>query len=202
MSKRNKPNRLVVPFMILLGAAAGTLGLALYVKMTPADRIRTEEPAPQIPEPKTVPVPAGQSVMIPVPKREGEKLKFDTASFTIPDGSDPRIEAVNEFLRRSPVGPEGAKLRQITIEEGEARLDFSPEIEAGQGSFDEATLIQGLRAVLGQFPEIQRFRLFTGGREIKEMGHFELGDPFDVLPVNRWRDPESSDAAPPPSMPR
>jgi hypothetical protein len=188
--------------MVLLVAAAGTVGLALYVKMTPADRVRPIE-RPAEPPPSMEPPPAkGVQVLIPTAEMADGTLRFGQRAFTIPDGSDPQVEAVNEFLRESRVLPDGAKLLRIDLEDGEAALHFTKEIEGGQGSFDEATLIQGLRAVLGQFPTVQRFRLFSENGELRELGHFELGDPIHTLPVSRWNEPEGSDETPPPSMPR
>lgn len=202
MSKRRKGNRLAVPLMILLGATAGAVGLALYVKMTPADRGRPAEPVVKKPTPTPEP-PAGIKVLIPVARMSDDgAISFTESDFTTPAGSDARVAAVNEFLRASQVAPAEAKLLQIDVRDGEADLQFSKELESGSGSFDEAVFIQGLRAVLGQFGEIRRFRLFADGQELHELGHFELGDPIDTLPVNRWNDPLGSDAAPPPSMPR
>jgi hypothetical protein len=192
---------------LLMIAAAGTVALALYVKMTPANRV-----LPSGPEMSVKGMPAEPStplvhVQIPVVQYETDKLGFDRRDFTVEIGGDPKVEAVNEYLRSSKVAPEGSQLMSIDLEDSIANLHFSEGFDSGGGSMDEAALIYGIRAVLGQFDEIQQFRIFVEGKQIEALGHFEFGDLISTIPLSRWNDPasepgETTGETPPPSMPR
>lgn len=184
-------------------AAAGTVALGLYVKLTPANHV------PRIaitPPKKTTPKieEKGVEVLIPVPSGTLENQSFSRKSFTVAPGIDARVGAVNEFLKESGGLPSSVSLLSVNVRDGLAELSFSEGFDSGTGSMDEATLINGLKAVLGQFPEIYKFVIYSGGKQIEELGHFELLDPIETTPVSRWNEPpsESLGEEPPPSMPR
>lgn len=182
-------------------AAAGTVAVALYVKMTPADRVRPVEPPPVTG--KKIEEPAPVAVQIPKPSYPEGVLAFESEPFSVPSGEDVRIGAVNEFLKRSGLVESSVRLMNLNEQEGVAELHFSQGFDQGQGSADEATLIQGICAVLGQFPEITEVRFFVEGTQLEAMGHFEIGDRLPTIPPDRWRDPvQSESGSPPPSMPR
>ena len=185
-------------------AAAGTVALALYVQLTPgASRIRPMDDAQKgMPEAS---VSQSNNVLIPVPKFEEGKLHFQSRSLPLSSDSDRKLEAVSEFLKESNlIGT--ARLMSIDVQDGVASLHFTEGFDEGMSSTDEATLLYGLRAVLGQFEDVKSLRIFVEGRQIEELGHFEIVDPVPTIPVNRWTNPgdpsESSEQTPPPSMPR
>lgn len=201
MPKRKTSHRFPVALALLLAAAAGTVAIALYVKMTPADRVR---PVEKIDPPAAIqkPEPAIR-VSIPVPTYPEGNLSFDSSSFEVPAGEDPRVEAVNEFLRRTGLVEGSVRLMSLSEQDGLAELSFSQGFDQGQGSADEATLINGICAVLGQFPEIRELRFYVEGVQLEAMGHFEIGDRVATIPPDRWRDPVQGELeSPPPSMPR
>lgn len=185
-------------------AAAGTVALALYVQLTPgASRIRPLDDGQKgIPN---VSVPQSNNVLIPVADFEEGKLHFRSRSFPLGSRADRKQEAVSEFLKGSNLVP-NSRLMSIDVIDGVASLHFSEGFEEGLSSTDEATLLYGLRAVLGQFEDVNGLRIFVDGRKLEEMGHFEIGDSVPTIPVNRWTNPgdpsESSEQTPPPSMPR
>lgn len=203
MPKRKRSNRFPALLAILMVAAAGTVALGLYVKLTPANHV------PRIaitPPKKTTPKieEKGVEVLIPVPSGTLENQSFSRKSFTVAPGIDARVGAVNEFLKESGGLPSSVSLLSVNVRDGLAELSFSEGFDSGTGSMDEATLINGLKAVLGQFPEISKFVIYSGGKQIEELGHFELLDPIETTPVSRWNEPpsESLGEEPPPSMPR
>jgi hypothetical protein len=185
-------------------AAAGTVALALYVQLTPgASRIRPIDDGQ-----KGIPGPSltqSNNVLIPVAKFEEGKLHFQSRSFPLDSGADRKLEAVKEFLRDSGLLP-NVRLMSVDVQDGVAGLHFSEGLDSGMSSTDEATLIYGLRAVLGQFEDVQGVRIFEEGQQLEELGHFEIGDSVPTIPVNRWTNPgepsESSEQTPPPSLPR
>lgn len=201
MPKTKTANRFPVALLLLVLAAAGTMAVALFVKMTPADRVRpVEKEAPPVAKNET---PERISVKIPKPTFPDGNLVFESESALVQAGDDARIEAVNEFLKRSGLAEGSVRLMSMNLEDGLAELHFSQGFDQGQGSADEATLIQGICAVLGQFSEIQELRFFVEGTQLTELGHFEIGDKIATIPVERWRDPVQAESeSPPPSMPR
>src|SRR5687768_13433373 len=155
---KSRRNRLTAALMLLMVAAAGTVALALYVQLTPgASRIR-----PLDPEVKGMPeVSAAQNlrtVLIPVANFEDGKLHFSSRSFRLDSDGDRKVEAVNEFLRGSDLLAPGVRLMSINVEQGVAGLQFTEGFDSGTSSTDEATLVYGLRAVLGQFEDVHSFR--------------------------------------------
>lgn len=201
MPKTKTPNRFPAALALLMIAAAGTVAVALYVKMTPADRVRPAEPPPIAA--KKIEEPAAVSVQIPKPTYPDGVLSFESEHFSVMGGEDPRIAAVNEFLKRSGLVEGSVRLMSLNEQEGVAELHFSQGFDQGQGSADEATLIQGICAVLGQFPELTEVRFFVEGTQLESMGHFEIGDRLPTIPPDRWRDPvQTEPESPPPSMPR
>lgn len=202
MPKTKTANRFPVAMALLMVAAAGVVAIGLYVKMTPADRVRPIETVAPPAATKT-PEPALVSVQIPMPTYPEGTLVFESAEFSVPAGQDPRIEAVNEFLKRSGIVEGTVSLMTLNLRDGLAELHFSQGFDQGQGSADEATLIQGVCAVLGQFPEVSELRFFVEGSQLQELGHFEIGDRIATIPPSRWGDPVQAESeSPPPSMPR
>lgn len=202
---RRSRNRLTVALTLLMIAAAGTVALALYVQFTPgASRIR-----PMDDSQKGMPaVGASQNspnVLIPVANFEEGKLHFQSRNLPLDSSADRKVEAVNEFLKGSNLAP-NVRVMSIDVTDGVAGLHFSKGFDSGLSSTDEATLLYGLRAVMGQFEEVRSFRIFVDGQQLEELGHFEIGDTVPTIPVNRWTNPgepgESSGQEPPPSMPR
>lgn len=207
-TRRRKSNRIALALMLLLGAAAGTVALALYVKMTPADRVLPSGPETNV---KGIPIestPKQVLVKVPIVGYAGDRLTFTAQDVEIPSETDPKVEAVNQFLRGAKFEESGARLMSVDVDDdGVANLHFSAGFDSGQGSMDEAALIYGLRAVLGQFEDVRSVRFFVEGRQIQELGHIEVGESAPVIPVSRWGDPldapsESTSETPPPSMPR
>src|SRR6185436_16789806 len=185
---KQRRNRLTAALTLLMIAAAGTVALALYVQLTPgASRIRPPDNdlkgMPEVSSAQNL-----QNVLIPVARFEEGKLHFQSRSFRIDSGADRKVEAVNEFLKGSNLLPQGVRLMSIDVEQGVAGLHFTEGFDSGTGSTDEATLVYGLRAVLGQFEDVHSIRVFVDGRQIEELGHVEFGDSTPTIPVNRWGD--------------
>ena len=131
------------------------------------------------------------------------KPSFSSRDYSVSDGADPMLDAVKELLRELKITDPGVRVMSLDVVEGVANLHFSEGFTGGEGSMDEATLLYGLRAVLGQFRGVTQLRLFEEGKQVTELGHIEFGDTLDTIPVNRWGDPGgTTDEASPPSMPR
>lgn len=173
-------------------------GLAAYVKFTPADKVTPQE-APHVlrkgPDVDITEHPIESSrgkVLVFTPRYEGETLKLDSVETPVPAGEDPRVFAVNAFLQASKIVERTARLLSVDVKDGEATLSFNEAFAGGYGTDDEHTLIDGLRASLGQFEEIQKLRLTIEGKPIESLGSVELTDGLDVT-----RPSKSESASPP-----
>lgn len=201
--KKSRPSTLTLLMLLLLGAA-GVVALATYIKLAPADKVRPGEHRNSGgngsgPNMDVHAFPADGQLYVPMPTLENGVLKFFRSAASPPAGEDARIWIVNRFLEDSHVIDPSARLLSIDVEAGIARLHFSDEFDQTQGSFDEAALIGGIRACLGQFPEIERLEFFVGGKPLDELGHFELGEPVEVIRPSDWDRHATPREGPPPS---
>lgn len=171
-----------------LVAALAVGALAVYIKSSGADTVPEDQrrPEPAVSKPAEVKndVPKNidrteRDILAMRPHNENGRVTFESRTLAVPQGQDPVVFAVNTFLADSGLG-NGAKLEKAEVTAGEASLYFTPEFVQGQGSTDEQTLIEGLRMVVGQFPDIQTIRLFADGKPVEESGHFEFESPLTV----------------------
>jgi hypothetical protein len=200
--KRNKsgPSTLTV-LLILAAAALGVVGLATYVKLAPADRVADSERRGSAkgaggPE---VQVDRRTSLSMPKPVFDEGGLRFESEPITVPAGEDARIYVVNRFLDSFEVPNSGIRLLSINVLDGLATLSFTEEFLSGRGSLDEAALVEGIRACLGQFPEIERIEIYADGQKVEELGHIELIEPAPVIRPSEWLSPSKPSEGTPPS---
>lgn len=121
------------------------------------------------------------SVVLFAPKYEGYDLKFETRNATVPSGQDPRVFAVNEYLKASNVAPADSQLLSITIEGSTATLDFNSAFNQTYGTDDERTLLNGILRTLGQFPQIEKALFTINGKPFETMGNIDLTEPQPVI---------------------
>lgn len=183
-SKKQTNRRGLLAFGMV--AVLGVAALAAYVKYAPANKLHPEEK-------KDAPVVSSQTQKtIKVPKPEygrDEKLRFDLKESSVPAGADARVEAAQQFLTTSGVVNDSAKVESIEIDHGVAKLQLSSGSEFSFGSQDESTFLLGLRATLGQFPEVDAVELYINGQKINELGHIELELPMPVIRPANWHAP-------------
>lgn len=196
MSKNKRPNRRTprtpAVFLVMFLAAAVVAGLAAYVKLTPADTVpeglsRRNEASQRGNKPAASNREGDQSsVWVPVPVFNDQVLGFEESEVSVPAGVDPKVAAVNAFLKASRVADPGAEVLGVDVRGGTAHLDFNEAFRTGMGSMDEATLISGLCATLGQFPDVLRIELYVGGERVQELGHLDLSEPQGVIRRADW----------------
>ena len=90
------------------------------------------------------------------------------------------ISALLESLH-SPLAP-GTALRGLTIDGGLATLDFSrsPVNDTG-GEGGQSAALNALAMTLGQFPEINQYRIEVRGQPVTAFGEFTSDGPMDVI---------------------
>jgi len=180
--KKKQTGKRVGPFVAMI--AIGVLGLgalAAYVKYGDAsrvpDEVRRVEPLQQSGSKKD---DAPESVTLVTPSREGTELKLGTHKSDVPKGEDPRIFAMNHFLRESKIVPDNARAVGIQVKDGVALVDVSPSFNQTYGSFDEEALLKGLCATLAQFQGIEKVQFFVDGKVVQTLGNVDLTEPIPV----------------------
>lgn len=173
--------------LVLVGAAVFA-ATAAYVKFLPQAHVvdyplnvglkvdRADDDAPVQPERH---VESRQKTTFSVPSVRGDDVVLSTSPDQPAPGEDPAVFLANQSLKA--VHADGAKALSVTVKDHVAMIDFSPEIEDGFGSSQEASFIKALQVSLGQLPEVDRFQITVNGQPIDSLGHFELTDPVDVI---------------------
>jgi hypothetical protein len=185
MSKHRKKQTSGPVWALLLVGLLGAGALAFYVKQTP----RLEDPAgPSVSVTRRDPPPAtttsdspGDKVLVFRPYMEGPEVRFTKSEATVPTGVDPRVFAVNEFLKASKVAPEGAIAVGVQVRDGVALMDFSPGFDRSYSTTDEKTMLDGLLTTLGQFQDVEKLQILINGEPIESLGNVEVREPLDVI---------------------
>lgn len=171
-------------------AAIGVGAVAEYVAQTPSLRHAPElpqsPPTAIAPSPhrtsQTENAPAAQSVLVYVPSMDASGIVFSRQESPVADGEDPKLVAINAFLRASQIAPDGAEATDVQVQEGgSAVVTFNKAFDQTYGTFDEKKLIDGLRAALGQFGDVQEFAMVIDGKPITTLGSADLASPIQVL---------------------
>lgn len=204
MAKQTKNN---VGAILLFVGLAGAGALAYYVqagheKVPPEDRSRpaVETPKP-VEKPAEKPVEQAAGVSVLVPRMEGMELKFSAESRTPPDGVDPKVFALNEYLAQVPAVPKDAKVLGVDVRDGVAYIDCNQSLgETTYGTDDEKTVLDGIRATLGQYDDIQKVLLQVGGKTVDSLGNIDLTEPIDVIRLQKGTTSKPTEASPPPAQ--
>ena len=194
-SKKSKNTGLVV--MLLIVSIAGGAVMGAYVVSTPGalhvaeDMRRAKETAKAPKEPP--------QRLIPRYNSNGE-LTFQKEHVAIPAGEDARVYLINDYLKQlheKGLGDPKAKALGIDLHNGIASVDFNQAFEESYGSMDEATLLQGIESVLGQFPDIDKVEFRIEGRTMQTTGNIDLTQPQDVIrPGQKPTDTSAASSAP------
>ncbi|MBX3119282.1 MAG: GerMN domain-containing protein [Fimbriimonadaceae bacterium] len=211
MRRKTKNRAKPIALYALVLTASLAAGLGAYVKFTPADRVADiREPfADQaFPDRQTgngrsvssqKDNPFTQSrVSMAIARFDGDKLTFEESQIDVPNGQNSAIFAVNEFIKRSDVADGPVRIEEIKLDGKIALLYFNKAFgEQSLGSQDEATLLNGIRAVMGQFGSIDEVEFFSDGHQVDALGHIELIGPQKVIRPGLWKNPTSPDGTTP-----
>jgi hypothetical protein len=188
----NSPTKAGFIVTFLLGAGM-VAALAAYVKTAHADKVPQLEHIGSDEQPvKTGPDTTvrkrssrqsdeGQDVYLYLPTWHKEELRFKKQKLSIPDGEDPKVYVVNQFLAESKLADSSARLLSVDVNHGVASLSFNDAMNQTHGTEDEMALIGGLRSCMGQFSDIEKIELFANGKPIETFGNVELADGLTVI---------------------
>ena len=173
--------------------AVGVLGLgalAAYVKFSDANRVPDDlRRVPNLQNSAAANSDQDSKVELITPRRDGTDLELGKHESDVPSGEDPRIFALNHFLRESKIADPKAKAIGIQVKDAVAFVDVTPEFEQSYGSLDEEAMLKGLTATLAQFKEIEKVQFLVEGKPVATLGNVDLSEP---IPVRTTRDSDSS----------
>lgn len=176
---------------LMLVAACVVAGLAAYVKFTPADRVpeplreNRKTSGPTTTAPKSLEAP-GLQIVVASPLSQDPSTGWEPIVAKVNPGEDPKVAAVNAYLKLIGVTEPDAKALGVDVKDGTAHIDFNEAFQAGMGSLDEALFLKGLRATMGQFPEVFRLELFVSGERLQDLGHIDISEPQGVIRQPDW----------------
>lgn len=179
--------------IVALLATGVVAGLAAYVKYSPASRVPVDQHRPmnegsQANEPttKTSSRPASpksnETCWVYSPSYKGAELVLTKIEQPVPDGEDPIVFSINEFLHNTKITSSDARLLSEHVKAGVVALSFNGAFAQTYGSTDEGTLLNGISATLSQFPQIKKVEYFADGKPIDTLGNVDLSVPLDVTP--------------------
>ena len=186
-----------LPFLVLFLISLGAVvALARYVQMghrlVPQDE-RRQTAADQTSEPIVRPSRGHRETprrpltddqsgpFVFKPSMEGGKLTFEKEPVTVPDDEDPKVYVLNQFLQESKIVQPNARLLSVDLHDGVAALSFTQEMDQTYGTDDESTLLNGILANMGQFPEVKSVLFYAQGKQIDTFGDVDLSEKQDVI---------------------
>lgn len=198
MSK-HKGGRAAILFVLFGGLGVGSA--AYYVKSTPQatrvpDEVRVEKP-PKRREPK---------VAVTKAEAEAEAAKPPAAAATKPIQTDTvRLPAFGDDIadmdlakRETPVPGkqgammflaqriadaanfDGARVVNVDVRDHTAVIGYNAALAKGMGSMEEGAFLRALQVGFGQFTQIDRVQVESGGEPLQS-GHVDLSEPLAVI---------------------
>ena len=175
--QKKSNNGPIVGLMVV--AVLGLGALAAYVKYGGASKVPPEmQRVPNLQRPSSK--NEHSTVDLVTPSRNGTELKLDKHQSDVPAGEDPRLFALNHYLRQSKIMPADAKAIGIQVKDGVALIDVTPSFNQSFGSLDEEALLKGMTTTLAQFKEIQKVQFFSEGKVVSSLGNVDLSEPIPV----------------------
>jgi hypothetical protein len=166
--------------LLIVGLVGGVM-VGAYVMSTP-DALRVPEDLRKARESGKKETKADE-VLVLTPRRGADRqLMFERQKVQVPPGLDARVFAVNEYLRIAKITEADARCLGIDLQNGVAHLSFNRAFLGGQGSDDEATLINGILATMSQFQGVESVQFEVDGKPVDTLGgHFDLSTPQPVI---------------------
>jgi len=171
--------------MLVVGVCSLALmgGVAFYVATLPKETPLTKKDVVQDRKPT-------DDVKVYSPRYDKGELKLDPGTVKPPEKADPKVFAVNSYLKNLGFVPKGAALKSCVVKDGQATLDFNSAFETTYGTEDEQTVVKGLMTTMAQFSDVHTVLMTVEGKPLETLGNIDLTQPLPV-PV-----PEKGDASP------
>jgi len=181
-TKRKQKKSSKGPFLgLLLVGILGLGSLAAYVKYGGASKVPDDVRVASHREHPTKPDSSKEDkVELITPTRNGEDLKLGKHESDVPEGEDPKVFALNHFLKESKIVPGDAKALHIQVKDGVALVDVTPSFNQSYGSLDEEALLKGMAATLAQFKDVDKMQFLVEGKVVESLGNVDLTEPLPV----------------------
>ena len=169
--------------LLVVGLVGGVL-VGAYVISTPnAQRVQdSQRRGKQVPSPDVeVTRPVQQRPHTFKPAFVDGDLVLSQQPIEIPAGQDAKVFSVNEFLANAQIAPAGSRLLGVQVKDGVAYLDFNKDFDSTYGTAEEQVLVNGILAVMAQFPDVQKVQFQIEGRAMETMGNIDLSFPQPVV---------------------
>lgn len=143
-----------------------------------------QKPQPKEKEPKPQPQPALVSTRVYFPDEAGLKLVPVAKNVKKENKYREAVEVLIQGTRAkgmTGVFPKGVQLNAVSVKNGVATVDFSPELvkKFNGGSTGELMLVGSIVQTLTEFPEVQKVQLTIGGKKTESIsGHLDISEPF------------------------
>ena len=143
-------------------------------------------PVPSAASPQAASPPAAPLTKVAVyvlnPKATTEETLLMPREIVVKHPEAPAKDAVEALLtaRHSPLAP-GTSLRGMVVDSGLATLDFSQSPLKPGGEGQQSAGLNALAMTLGQFPEINQYRIKVQGEDVQSFGEFTADGPMDVI---------------------
>jgi spore germination protein GerM len=184
---KKKPSPLF-PIVAMLVGAAVLASVVHYVKDSPAASVPPERHRSQ--EDPAQGLRSPDKVTVYRPRYEGDDLVFDKTTKATKE-EDPKVFALNEYLKSLPMVPKEARVRSVKVKAGVATVDFTAAFATTYGTEDEQTVVKGLLTTLGQFEDVNEAVLTVEGRPLDTLGHLDLAGPQKVMRAGQTPPEES-----------
>ncbi|MCW5939148.1 MAG: GerMN domain-containing protein [Fimbriimonadaceae bacterium] len=188
---KKKPSPLF-PIVVALAGTAVLASVVIYIKDSPGKSVPPEQHKLADTQPPGLKTP--DKVTVYKPRYDGDKLVFDKSQAKAAPKEDPKVFALNEFLKGLPMVPKGARAKSVKVANGVATVDFTTEFETFYGTEDEQTVLKGILTTLGQFEDVDKAVFTVEGKPLESIGNVDLGEPQQVMRPGQTV-PESGDAA-------
>ena len=176
--------------IVILGSALGLSGLAFYASKGDANKIPAQERRQSFGEPsvevQVKPKTSLGKVEVFNATYKGDDLVFSSTELSVPKDESPIVFSLNEYLDTLEFVDKKARVvgAVLSEESGEVKISCTQGMRQTYGTEDESTLFNGIRVVLGQFPQIKTFKLLIEGQPIETFGSVDLTEPITVAHID------------------
>jgi len=180
MASKSQRSKLLPLLAIALGGGAVFAGTSLYVQSAP--KVQPRRAAMPDVQVEAKQQPGTVQVMEPSYDNAGE-LNLEPRSVRVKEGSEAKAVAIAAYIAKIPAVPSNTRVLSVKLDGRTAVVDFSKELDSGYGTEDEKTLIQGVLATMGQFPDVDKVEFRIEGKPTQGIGNLDLSSPLAVIRV-------------------
>lgn len=175
---------------LLLAGCANSSEQATTTPVAPTNSMQQTQPNGSVPAAGNTAESKHNSMQLTLYYASSDGIHLVPEVRSFPMSETPARTAVEALIdgtnkpQTTKIFPQGTKLRQITIKDGIALVDFNGTILKGNGgSATETLLVASLVNTLTEFPHIEKVRILVDGKKVDTLyGHLDLTEPLSRSP--------------------